>query len=219
MAFTYFFRDLQTLELIVEHVLPALKGSRYINVWDAGCAHGPEPYSIAIMLRENMSHFLFRNVTIYASDIDASDQFGQIIARGVYPEEEIKRIPSTIRQKYFAKAESPDCYRLADEIRSCVSFVRHDLLSLKPVRTGFGLIVCKNVLLHFKEEQREDVIRMFHATLHEKGFLVMEQTQSMPSGVAHLFQEITPDAQVFRKLEPVEVNNRKQSENQKEKVC
>ena len=55
MAFTYFFRDLQTLELITKHVLPVLQGARYINIWDAGCAHGPEPYSLAILLRENMS--------------------------------------------------------------------------------------------------------------------------------------------------------------------
>ena len=71
MAFTYFFRDRQTLELVVEHALPVLKRRRYINVWDAGCAMGPEPYSIAIILRENMGRFLFRNVTIYATDIQA----------------------------------------------------------------------------------------------------------------------------------------------------
>ena len=93
MAFTFFFRDKQTLDLIVEHVLPDLKRHMYINIWDAGCAMGPEPYSLAIMLRENMGPFLFRNVHIYATDIDDSDEFGQIMARGIYPEERVKRIP------------------------------------------------------------------------------------------------------------------------------
>ncbi len=41
MAFTYFFRDRQTLELIARHILPDLKRRRYINIWDAGCAMGP----------------------------------------------------------------------------------------------------------------------------------------------------------------------------------
>ena len=54
MAFTYFFRDVQTLELVRDHVLPFLKTRRYINIWDAGCAMGPEPYTLAIILRESM---------------------------------------------------------------------------------------------------------------------------------------------------------------------
>ncbi len=52
MAFTYFFRDLQTLHLIRDQVVPSLRTSRYIHIWDAGCAHGPEPYTLAIILRE-----------------------------------------------------------------------------------------------------------------------------------------------------------------------
>ncbi len=67
MAFTYFFRDLQTLDMIRDHALPHLRTRRYIHVWDAGCAMGPEPYSIAIILRENMGQMIFRNVKIHAS--------------------------------------------------------------------------------------------------------------------------------------------------------
>lgn len=40
MAFTYFFRDLQTLEMICQHSLPVLRSRQYINIWDAGCAMG-----------------------------------------------------------------------------------------------------------------------------------------------------------------------------------
>jgi len=202
MAFTYFFRDVQTLELIVKHVLPVLKGHKYINIWDAGCAHGPEPYSIAIMLRENMTHFLFRNVRIYATDIDGSNQFGPIITDGVYPEGEIKRIPLALRRKHFLAMDDGEHYRIADELRARVSFIQHNLLSLTPIRTGFGLIVCKNVLLHFSERQRADVVRMFHSTLRPGGFLVTEQTQKLPATTGDLYQQVTPEAQIFRKLEP-----------------
>jgi chemotaxis protein methyltransferase CheR len=73
MAFTYFFRDVKSLELVSQIVLPEMRGHRYINVWDAGCAHGPEPYSLAITLREHTTHFLFRNIRIYATDIDVSE--------------------------------------------------------------------------------------------------------------------------------------------------
>ena len=199
MAFTYFFRDLQTLNLITKHVLPVVQGSRYINIWDAGCAHGPEPYTLAILLRENMSHFLFRNVNIYATDIDGSDLFEDIIAEGVYPDGEVKRIPSEIRNAYFSKNGKPGHFVLSDEIRARVSFTKHDLLSLKPLRSGFNLIVCKNVLLHFSEADRVRVVQMFYDVLSDGGFLVTEQTQKLPGKSKHLFEQVTKDGQVFRK--------------------
>ena len=76
---------MDTLRAVERHAIPQLKGRRYINVWDAGCAMGPEPYSLAIIFRENMGPFLFRNLKIYASDVDGSRRFGDIIAEGTYP--------------------------------------------------------------------------------------------------------------------------------------
>jgi len=201
MAFTYFFRDMQTLELIIKYVIPEVKGNRHIRVWDAGCAHGPEPYSIAIMFRENISHFMFRNVKIYASDIDTSSRFDEIIANGIYPEVEIKRIPSEIRKKYFSKNGRPGFYKISDEIKSRLTFTQHDLLSLKPIATDLNLIVCKNVLLHFKPKERVEVIKMYHDVLVPGGFFVTEQTQKMPVELEPLFQQVVGNAQLFRKVE------------------
>jgi len=200
MAFTYFFRDRATLELMLQEVLPSLRGHRYIRVWDAGCAHGPEPYSIAILLREHMTHFLFRNVRIHATDVDASGRFGRTITEGVYPEEELKRIPQAMKSKYFQPAETPGYMRLCGAIRRSVSFTRHNLLSLRPLRTDFRLIVCKNVLLHFPPPRRVEVIRMFHDSLAEGGFFVTEPTQTLPAQADPLFERVTCQAQVFRKL-------------------
>lgn len=52
MAFTFFFRDSQALELAIDEALPSLRGRAFIHVWDAGCAHGPEPYTLAILYRK-----------------------------------------------------------------------------------------------------------------------------------------------------------------------
>ena len=200
MAFTFFFRDMQTLEAIRDHVLPTLKSRRYINIWDAGCAMGPEPYSMAIVLRENMGHMIFRNVKIYATDVDGSNLFGKIIGDGEYPGEQVRRIPKDIFAKYFSPNGKPDHFIIADEIRKSVEYQKHDLLTLKPVRNNFGLIVCKNVLLHFKEEERIEVIRMFHSSLFEGGFFATEQTQKMPEELNGLFKPVISNVQLFRKI-------------------
>jgi chemotaxis protein methyltransferase CheR len=205
VAFTFFFRDNQTLDLIAQHALPELKRRNYINVWDAGCAHGPEPYSLAIVLRENMGHFLFRNVRIFATDIDEGN-FGPIIARGAYRETDLKRIPADILSKYFVPDGEPGYLRVCDDIRQSVQFERHDLLSLNPPRQGFGLIMCKNVLLHFTPEERVAVIRMFHRTLSEGGYFVTEQTQKLPPGTESLFRQVTTAAQLFQKVDERQID-------------
>ena len=191
---------MQTLEAIRDHVLPTLKSRRYINIWDAGCAMGPEPYSMAIVLRENMGHMIFRNVKIYATDVDGSNLFGKIIGDGEYPGEQVRRIPKDIFAKYFSPNGKPDHFIIADEIRKSVEYQKHDLLTLKPVRNNFGLIVCKNVLLHFKEEERIEVIRMFHSSLFEGGFFATEQTQKMPEELNGLFKPVISNVQLFRKI-------------------
>jgi len=198
MAFTFFFRDMHTLQIIEQKVIPQLRNRRYLNVWDAGCATGAEPYSLAMLFRENMGEFLFRNLRIYATDIDHN--FGDIIRKGAYRDEEVRSIPAPMREKYFAPADGGSSLVVTDALRSAVLFQHHDLTTYKPIRDGFCLIVCKNVLLHLKREQVVEVIKMFHEVLSEGGFFVTEQTQKLPAEVNHLFQQITNDGQVFQKI-------------------
>lgn len=199
MAFTYFFRDLQTLEMIRDHVVPIMRTRRYVHVWDAGCAMGQEPYSLAITLRENMGSMIFRNIKIHATDIDTSNLFGEMIREGIYPDEQLKRIPVSIFQKYFEPTGTPDQFRIIEEIRKRVFFQKHDLLSLQSLRKDCLLIVCKNVLLHFKPIERIQVIRMFYDSLEDGGFFATEQTQKIPEELNDLFEPVVSNAQLFRK--------------------
>ena len=203
MAFTFFFRDNHTLEQLVKHLLPTVQGRSNIKIWDAGCAMGPEPYTLAILLAEKMGKFAFKNVRIDASDIDGSDLFGKIIGEGAYSGEELGRIPKEIFEKYFSPVEgNGERYRICEPLRQRVLFRRHDLLTLEPFDQGYSLVLCKNVLLHFAPNQRVDVIRMFHRVLVPGGLLVLEQTQKLPEEVRHLFRQVIGDAQIFSKEEP-----------------
>ena len=203
MAFTFFFRDMTILDLIATRVIPDLAGFSKIRIWDGGCAMGPEPYSLAIVIAESMGHFAFRNVRIDATDIDEQDTFGKIIEEGVYPAEQVKRIPPEIFSKYFVPAGLEGHHRIVDTIRQSVHFQRHDLCSLKPIGAGYHLILCKNVLLHFLPHERTQVIRMFHSVLAPGGFFGTEQTQKLPEELAHLFSQVSPEAQLFKKVEVI----------------
>ncbi len=201
MAFTFFFRDMQILELAVKHVIPSVMGRSRVRVWDAGCAMGPEPYSLAIMFAESMGYFAFKNLTIYATDVDEQDTFGETVRKGIYPKSDLERIPEPIFSKYFKPKETSGYFEVIDTIRERVVFRKQDLLSLEPIGTGFSLILCKNVLLHFQPHERVEVIKAFHGALSPGGYFATEQTQKMPDEIAYMFEHAAHDGQIFRKVE------------------
>ncbi|MGO9095621.1 MAG: CheR family methyltransferase [Bryobacteraceae bacterium] len=201
MAFTFFFRDQQVLERVVEHLLPVLAGRSRPRVWDAGVAMGQEPYTLSIVFAERMGHFAFDNLRIDATDVEASGQFAQMIEAAVYPKDELSRLPEGILEKYFEPDGEPGRFRVIEKIRRRVVFQRHDLLSFREIGQGYSLVLCKNVLLHFQPPERIEVLRMFHRALAPGGIFATEQTQEMPPELASLFQRVIADGQLFRKVE------------------
>ncbi len=198
MAFTFFFRDLDCLESAADQLVKGCLGRSRIRIWNAGSAMGQEPYTLAILLAEKLGSFAFRNIEIHATDYDKP--LLDVLKNGEYPYDELKRIPEQLFEKYFENVQGGTRHRIIDIIRNSVRAEYHDLLSYDPVRTGFSLIVCKNVLLHFTYDERIEVIKMFHMALEDGGLFVTEHTQKMPVELASQFQQVVPDRQLFRKV-------------------
>jgi len=201
MAFTFFFRDLPVLEYAVEHTLKLALGRLRIKVWDAGCALGQEPYTLAILFAERMGDMGFNTLYLDATDYDSENNFGDIVTAAEYKSEELQRIPADIFGKYFETvADKPGYHKVIDRVRNRIFFKYNDLLKLQPVGSDYSLIVCKNVLLHFSYEQRIEVLKMYHRSLAPGGYFATENTQKIPSEISHLFEQVAPDAQLFRKV-------------------
>jgi chemotaxis protein methyltransferase CheR len=198
MAFTFFFRDIHILENVAKYFKEMTLGRSNIQVWDAGCAMGQEPYSLAIILAEVMGNFSFRNLTINATDYESG--FEKIVKEGIYPWVELERIPEDLFKKYFHPSEKADTFQLENIILEKVKFQHHDLLSLEPIGREFSLVMCKNVLLHFQPEERIEVIKMFHSALALGGLFVTEHTQKLPAELSFLFEQLSSDAQIFKKI-------------------
>lgn len=201
MAFTFFFRDEQILSLAVQNLVPKTMGRSIVHILNAGCAMGMETYTFAILLAETMGKFALRNVKIHAVDIDNENvDFGKTVSEGIYHKEHLQRIPEGLFQKYFTKSEKEDHYIVSQDLRNLVTFQKYDLLTLKPLRNDYSLIICKNVLLHFNYQQRVDVLTMYHNMLLQGGLLVMENTQQMPEEMTAKFRRMVDYAQLHEKI-------------------
>ncbi len=141
-----------------------------------------------------------RKVKISATDIDDLGHFQPLIESGVYPYEQLKRIPENLFHKYFQKTGSSDHFQLIPQVHHAVKFYKHNLLTLEKIDYQFDLVICKNVLLHFTADERIKVLKMFWQSLRPAGLLVTEQTQKIPVELDSHFKQLTPQAQLFEKV-------------------
>jgi chemotaxis protein methyltransferase CheR len=202
MAFRSFLHDAQMLEVLLERMQPALFGQPLFRVWAAGCPTGSEPYTLGMLLAEQMPPDAFDAVRIYATDADPTA--GERIDSGVYAEQDVKQLPYPIRYRYFQVTDRADRMQVIDDLRDRVAFMRHDLLTLQPIRKDFSLIVCKEPLQRLNDRERHQTLRMFHRALRPGGLLAAEQNRNMPDDMDTLFEPISNSTQLYRRLDASE---------------
>lgn len=146
-------------------------GNRQLRIWSAACSIGSEPYSIAMML-DDMSRT--RDYWILATDIDST--ILERARKGEYSEPEIKNVSSHYREKYFTSADG--IFTIRPEIKKKVTFRKHDLI-LDEYETNFDIIVCRNVVIYFKQDVKDEMYRKFSRSLKKGGLLFVGSTESM----------------------------------------
>ncbi|MDV2580827.1 CheR family methyltransferase [Alkalibacillus haloalkaliphilus] len=167
-----FYRNFNRWETFRTKILPRLKeGKDRLKVWSAACSTGEEPYTIAMILSD---YFPLEEITIHATDID--ELAIQRAKEGVYPERSLKEVPQDKKEKYFHK--KGNFYSLSDEIKKCVQFSKHNLLADR-YRSSYDLIVCRNVLIYFTEDAKNQVYDWFSQSLVEGGVLFVGSTEQI----------------------------------------
>ena len=168
-----FYRNQEQWKLLDEKIIPELiqKYGKNLKVWSAACSTGDEPYSLVMALSK---HIPLNQIKIIATDLDK-----QIIAKakvGLYNAKSIAGVPEDLKKKYFTQIGTS--YKIADEIKNCVEFREHNLIK-DEYFTDCHLIVCRNVLIYFTEEAKDEVFVKFQKSLVPKGVLFIGSTEQI----------------------------------------
>ena len=208
IKFSSFFRDPLTFEYLNELVLPTILSEKAtaadpsLRVWSAGCAHGEEPYSVAILLHELARlEALAEKAILFATDIDEN---ALVQARAaVYPAASLSNVRLSLLNSSFTQEN--DTFRLIPAIANRVRFSVHDMLdtrSAAPAESVFGtfdLILCRNLLIYFQNEYQEFICEKLYRSLAGGGFLLLGRTESLPPIWAGRFQRVTSCCSLYRK--------------------
>lgn len=162
-----FFRDLPQFKILKNEVLPALFAvSTRLNIWSAACSCGQEPYSLAMLLEEMSPNIHHR---ILATDIDES-ALEQAINGGPYTSYDIRNVEKRQAEKFLVKKEAG--YYVDDRLKKKIVFQHQNILN-DNFEHNFDLIVCRNVIIYFSEEVRDNLYKKFHSSLKPTGVLFL----------------------------------------------
>ncbi len=168
-----FYRNPDQWKILETKVFPELikKNGRSLKIWSAACSTGDEPYSLAMALSKQVP---LSQVRIYATDIDK-----QVLEKarvGLYNEKSIASVPDDLKRKYFKKIGAS--YQISDEIKKRVDFKEHNLLR-DPYPSGCDLIVCRNVVIYFTDDAKDEIYKKFNQSLKAGGVLFIGSTEQI----------------------------------------
>ncbi|SNS37085.1 MCP methyltransferase, CheR-type [Granulicella rosea] len=171
---TSFFRDVAPFQTLRTLILPRLielrRPARRLRIWSAASSTGQEAYSLAMMLSEYFPELKQWDVKIVGTDI--SRQVIDYARTGRYRRLEVNRgLPARMLVKYFAR--DGDEWEVNPELRAMCEFKVANLCAPLPLMPQFDLVLLRNVLLYFPQQDRSCVFSDVYRQMAGDSYLML----------------------------------------------
>lgn len=202
---SFFFRDTRPFDQFRDELLPTMMRNRasrkIIRIWSAACSNGQEPYSLAMILREQAAKLEGWRIEIIATDLSNG-----VLAKaraGIYSQFEVQRgLPIQFLVKYFK--ETGQGWEIDSSIRAMIQFKEFNLLDNMASLGTFDIVFCRNVLIYFDQPTKADVLHRIRQQMDLDGMLCLGGAETV-LGISDRFKpapgqrgvyEIVPEAKL-----------------------
>jgi chemotaxis protein methyltransferase CheR len=192
---TYFFREPKHFEFLRDTVIPGQQSRERFRVWSAACSTGEEPYSIAMVMADRMSH---DNWEVLGTDL--SRRVLQTARQGLYDSTRTDGIPNDYLRRFCLKGTGPYANKLLVDqpIRERVQFRQVNLIETLPRAGLFDVIFLRNVMIYFDTPTKQAVVDRLLACLKPGGYFLIGHSDTL-NGIPHALE--MPKTAVFRKVQ------------------
>jgi chemotaxis protein methyltransferase CheR len=198
---TSFFRDVRPFEMLRETILPRLieqrAMERKLRIWSAASSSGQEAYSLAMMMAEHFPSLAEWDVKIIGTDI--SRQVVEYARKARYRRLEVNRgLPARLLLKYFHRDEEE--WEICAPIRGMCEFTVANLCDRRVKVPVFDLVLLRNVLLYFPQQERRTVFGQVHQKLARDGYLVLGNSEQAEDSTDLFEVEFTTHCYSYRPI-------------------
>ena len=167
-----FYRNPNHWSVLEKEIFPILfKNNSKLKFWSSACSTGEEPYSLVMLLTKFLP---LEKINVLATDIDKNAI--KKAKDGLYTPKSLENLPKEFIKKYFTLED--DLFKISDDIKKRVSFKHLNLLE-DSYPKDCDLIICRNVMIYFTEETKNQMYRKFHSSLKHNGILFVGGTEQI----------------------------------------
>jgi type IV pilus assembly protein PilK len=172
---TRFFRQPEAYDCLARYVdtlLTAGPAPSELSFWSAGCSHGQELYSMAMVVESVVSR---HSPWLQWHGIGTDISFNAIhhAQQAIYPEAAMKSIPELFRDS-CTDQKLGGRRKVIDSIRARTHFFHSNLLHVDSAPfAAFNIIFCQNVLIYFERDRQRWIIDQLVARLRTGGLLIL----------------------------------------------
>jgi chemotaxis protein methyltransferase CheR len=196
---TSFFRDVKVFDVVRTLVIPRLmalhRSTARLRIWSAASSTGQEAYSLAMLLLESFPELAEWDVKIIATDI--SRPVVDYARAGRFRRIEVNRgLRARLLLKYFER--DGEQWQICPSVRNLCEFRVASLCAPLPSLPIFDLVLLRNVLLYFPQQDRTCVLTEVHRQMSPQGILVLGNAEQAEDST-DLFQvEFAEDTYFYR---------------------
>jgi len=196
---TSFFRDVKPFEALRLTVLPRLieqrQDVRRLRIWSAASSTGQEAYSVAMTLVEYFPELARWDVKIIGTDI--SRNVVEYAKRARYRRLEVNRgLRARFLMKYFER--DGEEWEVIPKVRSLCEFHVTNLCAPLPPLPQFDLVMLRNVLLYFPQQDRTCVFSDVYRQMQPKGYLVLGNAEQAEDSTNVFEAEFASECYFYR---------------------
>ncbi|WP_348266023.1 protein-glutamate O-methyltransferase CheR [Edaphobacter paludis] len=202
---TSFFRDLKPFEMLRETILPRLierrREQRRLRIWSAASSTGQEAYSVAMLIAEHFPAIARWDVKIIGTDI--SQYVLEYARRGRYRRLEVNRgLPARMLLKYLVR--DGEEWEISERIRSMCEFQYANLCEPLPKLPVFDLVMLRNVLLYFPQQDRSYLFKGVYQLMAPDGCLVLGNAEQAEDSSDQFEVEFASSSYCYRPVPPLD---------------
>ncbi|MFT7560575.1 MAG: chemotaxis protein methyltransferase CheR [Flavobacteriales bacterium] len=199
---TFWFRDNYPFDYLKSSILPSVIDSNRgspVKVWCAACSSGQEPYSISMIFDE----FIKSNLTLRNSrlDIQATDLSSNILAKakaGEYDRLSVSRGMSDIRLRAYFEPMANEGWRVKEILKKNIRYKPINLQESFLSMGKFDIVFCRNVLIYFAPDLKQDILKRIRGVLKPGGYLFLGSSESLGAASEFFDMEHCKPGVVFR---------------------
>lgn len=194
---TAFYREARHFEILTKLISDHVgEGNQSLRIWCAAASSGEEPYTLAITAKDALTN---SNVDCKILATDICTKVLRKALHGQYNREQISKVPYGLRHKYFNTTGQGEAqtWTAGAALKDLIAFRKLNLAKFPyPLKGPIDFIFCRNVMIYFDKELKQQIINFMTPLLKPGGYLFISYSENL-MGVDHQLESVMPS--VYRR--------------------